>query len=110
MAGDVDGLSVGYREVKARTEKDARVLEELTLFEVSVVTFPANIEATVETVKSLNSKNELVDLLRGAGLAKAAAVRIAAGGWPALAGADHHEKARDLADLIDRATAAIKGL
>lgn len=109
VAGDVDGMSIGYREVRTRNEGQARVLEELALYEVSIVTFPANRDAAVDTIKALNSKSELVDLLRGAGLAKAAAARVAAGGWPALAGADH-QKAADLADIIERATAQIRGL
>lgn len=108
-AGDIDGLSIGYREVKARSEGDARVLDELDLYEVSPVTFQALRVATVETVKAVSSKSELVDLLRGAGLPKAAAVRVAAGGWPAIAGADH-QQATALADIIDAATAKFRSL
>lgn len=108
LAGDVDGLSIGYREVRAKTEGNVRVLHELTLYEVSVVTFPALPSATVSTVaKQVSSKSELVDLLREVGLPKAAAARVAAGGWPALAGADH-QKTDDLAAIIDAATAELR--
>lgn len=111
-AGDVDSMSIGYREVKARYEGNVRLLEELTLYEVSVVTFPANPAAAVETVKSvtLNSKSDLVDLLRQAGLAKAAAARVAAGGWPAIAGDADIPNTNGLADIIDRATAELRRL
>lgn len=40
-AGAIDGLSIGYRTVKAnKNEKGLRVLNELELWEVSLVTFP----------------------------------------------------------------------
>jgi HK97 family phage prohead protease len=40
-AGAIDGLSIGYRTVQARrNEKRQRVLTELDLWEVSLVTFP----------------------------------------------------------------------
>ena len=47
-AGAIDGLSIGYRTVKA--EKDAkgqRLLRELELWEVSLVTFPMLPEARI---------------------------------------------------------------
>ncbi|MEQ9693237.1 HK97 family phage prohead protease [Shimia sp. SDUM112013] len=40
-AGAIDGLSIGYRTVKAgKDEKGRRLLQELELWEVSLVTFP----------------------------------------------------------------------
>lgn len=40
-AGAIDGLSIGYRTVKARkNDKGQRLLDELELWEVSLVTFP----------------------------------------------------------------------
>jgi HK97 family phage prohead protease len=40
-AGAIDGLSIGYRTVKAtKNDKGLRVLSELELWEVSLVTFP----------------------------------------------------------------------
>lgn len=52
-AGALDGLSIGFRTVKAR--KDARGglrrIIEADLWEISVVTFPMLPEARVETVK-----------------------------------------------------------
>jgi HK97 family phage prohead protease len=40
-AGALDGLSIGYRTLKAsKTEKGQRLLTELELWEVSLVTFP----------------------------------------------------------------------
>ena len=40
-AGAIDGLSIGYRTVRAaKTDKGRRLLQELELWEVSLVTFP----------------------------------------------------------------------
>ncbi|MEE9389337.1 MAG: HK97 family phage prohead protease [Paracoccaceae bacterium] len=47
-AGAIDGLSIGYRTVKAQKDaKGQRVLSELELWEVSLVTFPMLPEARV---------------------------------------------------------------
>ena len=47
-AGAIDGLSIGYRTVKAeRDGKGHRLLSELELWEVSLVTFPMLPEARV---------------------------------------------------------------
>ena len=47
-AGAIDGLSIGYRTVKAeRDGKGQRLLSELELWEVSLVTFPMLPEARV---------------------------------------------------------------
>lgn len=47
-AGAIDGLSIGYRTVKAeRDGKGRRLLQELELWEVSLVTFPMLAEARV---------------------------------------------------------------
>jgi len=52
-AGALDGLSIGFRTVKGRTDPKTgiRRLSEIDLWEVSVVTFPMLPEARVETVK-----------------------------------------------------------
>ena len=47
-AGAIDGLSIGYRTVKAtKNARGQRLLEELELWEVSLVTFPMLPEARV---------------------------------------------------------------
>jgi uncharacterized protein len=48
-AGAIDGLSIGYRTVKAASDsKGQRMLSELELWEVSLVTFPMLAEARVQ--------------------------------------------------------------
>jgi HK97 family phage prohead protease len=39
-AGALDGLSIGFRQVKARRDGALRVLSRVDLWEVSIVTFP----------------------------------------------------------------------
>lgn len=52
-AGAICGLSIGYVPVKYHIDAQTgvRVLEEVALYEVSLVTFPANSAATVHAVK-----------------------------------------------------------
>lgn len=47
----IDGLSIGYDVVKQKHAEGARHLQELKLYEVSVVTFPMNEDAQVSSVK-----------------------------------------------------------
>lgn len=53
-AGAVSGLSIGYSPVRYKIDgvTGVRLLSEVDLFEVSLVTFPANSAATVTVVKS----------------------------------------------------------
>ncbi len=66
-AGVVDGLSIGFRTVKSTWEDgvDYRTLNEVDLWEISVVTFPANPRARIDNVKSLRDAEKL---LRDVGL------------------------------------------
>jgi HK97 family phage prohead protease len=109
-AGDLSGLSIGYRATRTRRSGAARVLTEVELGEVSLVAMPANRRARIREVKAdqplmLKSRAELRDVLLSAGLARAAAEKIAAAGWPALATINPETEAKaELAALI-RATA-----
>jgi HK97 family phage prohead protease len=52
-AGALDGLSIGFRTVKGRTDPTSGVrrLDKIDLWEISIVTFPMLPEARVSTVK-----------------------------------------------------------
>ena len=65
-AGALDGLSIGYRTVRGRTDAKTgiRSLIEVDLWEISVVTFPLLPEARVEAVKS--GRAALLAAIRGA--------------------------------------------
>ena len=76
--GALSGLSIGYsvidQEYDAKTETN--YLKEVELFEISVVTFPCNDRARIQTVKSafdegeLPTKSEIEELLRDAGFSR----------------------------------------
>lgn len=51
----INGLSIGYEVVKQKHADGARHLQELKLFEVSVVTFPMNEDAQVASVKAFDA-------------------------------------------------------
>jgi HK97 family phage prohead protease len=61
--GLLDGISIGYETVKRRYEKGVRHLQELKVFEISLVTFPANELARVSSIKeaSLNARLRSVE-------------------------------------------------
>lgn len=63
--GAISGLSIGYNVVKSSKEEienseDIRKLKEVELWEISIVTFPANVLANITSVKSLNSQIDLL--------------------------------------------------
>jgi len=72
-AGAIDGLSIGYRTTKAsKNDKGQRLLTELELWEVSLVTFPmlpsARVSAKGDTPDVQDSLRELAAVLDGARL------------------------------------------
>lgn len=79
--GGVKGLSIGYDVVTyERDEKrKVRLLKEVDLWEISLVTFPANTHARVTSVKAIEeakTERELEEALREASLSKSAAQYI----------------------------------
>ncbi len=72
-AGALDGLSIGYRTVRAsKSDAGHRVLTELELWEVSLVTFPmlpgARVASKGESPSLAEDLGELARLLEGARL------------------------------------------
>ena len=67
-AGAIDGLSIGYRTVQAERDRQGRrVLTEVELWEVSLVTFPMLREAKVgRKSEEIGAGEELAEALRAA--------------------------------------------
>ncbi|MCL4065335.1 HK97 family phage prohead protease [Pseudomonas sp. GX19020] len=65
-AGDIDGLSIGYRirGYEVDEEKNTWTLTKLDLHEVSIVSIGANESATIEAVKSGRLIHEVSEKLR----------------------------------------------
>jgi HK97 family phage prohead protease len=59
----VDGLSIGYDAVRKEMKDGRRHLQEIKLFEVSLVTFPMNPAALVTSVKSETDDSDLREIL-----------------------------------------------
>lgn len=81
----VQGLSIGFNSMKERYEypkekRPIRYLEEIELFEISIVGFPANVHANVTSVKSAlemaMTEREVEIALRESGVSIAAAQYI----------------------------------
>lgn len=91
-AGSLGGLSIGYMltDYDYDSAKDAFILKELDLWEVSLVTFPANEEARISNVKSILEKGEIPNpseferALREVGLSRSKAKAFMSGGYSAI--------------------------
>jgi uncharacterized protein len=108
--GALNGLSIGYRATKTyRGENGGRVITEAELWEVSLVTFPANEAATVTAIKA-NSQADVARALKAAGFTNRAAEKIASGGFPALRGDTFNEtQFTELAAMLRAAAKNMKG-
>lgn len=82
--GALDGLSIGFRTKKSDLDEETgeRLITEAKLYEVSLVTFPANEDARVYDVKNgWLSPREIERALRDAGASRAQAKRFVAEGY-----------------------------
>ena len=78
-AGAINGLSIGYSTVlEERDINRVNHIKEIDLWEVSLVTFPANAESTVTHIKTIR---EFEKFLRDSGFSRQEAVRIASSGF-----------------------------
>ena len=87
MASDWDGLSIGEGTVNAvRGAKGERLLKELDIWEVSLVTFPMLPSARIDAVKAagLTERDFERMLTQDAGLSRSVARRLMAGGYDAV--------------------------
>lgn len=108
----VQGMSIGYREIDVdpSSNGEARKLNELELYEASVVSFPANRRARVETVKqilldgNLPSMPEFEKYLREAGFSKTQAAAIASRGL------SHLLRSESVSDQANDAAALLRAL
>lgn len=99
QAGALSGLSIGYRPVRYTIDAKTgvRTITELKLYEISLVTFPANRHARVRRLKAVtpHSIRELEAILRDAGCSRAEAKALAAKGFGGLARREAGEPALD---------------
>lgn len=80
--GAINGLSIGFisKQWSYDVESDVRTLTEVDLWEVSLVTFPANEKARVTNVKSspddVHTRKDAEGILRQAGFSKSDATAL----------------------------------
>lgn len=104
----IGGMSIGYRLKKYERDTDADTTDllEIDLWEVSLVTFPANEAATVSNVKdalaagSLPSLSEFEQFLRDAGFSKSQATAVASHGLRQMLRDAACPMAKDIFDTI----------
>lgn len=106
----VRGLSIGFETKKSHPDDKrpgVRFLDEIDLWEVSVVNFPANRRSLVQSVKTIldggnvPTVREFEEFLRDAGFSKSLATAIAGKATPHLRG-DPEAKANDVISFLEK--------
>lgn len=108
-SGAISGLSIGFNTIVEEFDKKENIitLKEVELWEVSIVTFPANDAARVEAVKSiciggnLPTVRDFEDYLREAGFSKSHAAAIATHGLGKLLREAEVKGAVDVKSIVD---------
>ena len=61
-SGAVDSMSIGFKTLKSRRDatRGTRIIEEVDLYEISLVTFPANPKARVTSYKTDGLREQLL--------------------------------------------------
>jgi HK97 family phage prohead protease len=88
----VDGMSIGFNSVVEEWNSDTKLLtlKEIDLWEVSIVTFPANQESLITEVRSMfvegsaPSIKEIEEVLRDAGFSRSQAKALVGHGYAGL--------------------------
>ena len=109
-----NGLSIGYYPIRWKNrdkpEDPRRTLEEIKLVEVSLVTFPANGKARVESVKSFPDKRFIENTLCDAGISRSQAKRLVASGYDTAFGhCDDDADAAEIRAMIQRNIKSLRG-
>lgn len=111
--GALRGMSIGYVPKVSEVDKKSgiTVLKEVDLWEISLVTFPANPAAKVTQVRSVRDFERM--LTRDAGFSRSEALIIINEGFKALEGtrdaADDEAALKALADNISRSINILTG-
>lgn len=111
-AGAVKGMSIGYTAKESEWEGNIRKLKEVKLYEVSLVTFPANELATVTSVKSRpETIREFEAKLRDSfGFSREEASRIALDGYKAFETREASKDAEPTDELMPHVAEFVESL
>lgn len=104
--GLLSGFSIGYSVDDFEIDKKGRrLLQGLTLWEGSIVTFPANEKAQLTDIKSIATVRDFEKFLRESGFSKSQATQIASKGFTSL-----QDDQRDSDNEAEELKTALKGL
>ncbi len=111
--GAINGLSVGFvtKAYEYDTETDVRTLTEVDLWEVSLVTFPANSKARITNIKSadeIGAPKDAERILRDAGFSKSDATAYVS--RVMRMGEDRRDAAKSTAIALQAANRLLKSL
>lgn len=111
--GAIDAMSIGFylMDYDIDRQKDVRILKEIDLFEVSLVTFPANEAAKIAAVKNNGlprTKREFEKFLREAGYSRDEARNIASTGYDDVKGGHREDGSEALINSISTLTHRLK--
>ena len=106
-AGSITGMSIGYalNDYEYDKEKEAFILKDIDLWEISLVTFPANEDARISDVKHSLALGEapraktVERLLRDAGFSRQQAKTFMSKGYSGIACRDDEDIAEALSNL-----------
>jgi HK97 family phage prohead protease len=107
--GALNGLSIGFSVEKCKLDEKSKVREitEISLFETSIVTIPAQSSARVTDVKSVLNIRHLEAVLRDAGLSRTEAKALLSEGYRSFS-AQRDAEEEELKEAIRNLTHVIR--
>lgn len=106
--GALRGLSIGYTVNNERYDGKVRVLADVELHEVSLVTIGMNARARITTLKEIGGARDIATILQGAGLSGRQAKVATGAAWRSInEQSDEAAGDAELAALIQSATARL---
>lgn len=99
--GGLGGLSIGYRTIRADFKGDARLLQEVELWEISLVSFPMLDSARIDAVKAADLTERELErrLTQDAGLSRSVARALMSGGFKSIRSVRDAGQEQDLSEL-----------
>lgn len=114
----VDGLSIGFNSVVEEWNNEEKILtlKEIDLWEVSIVTFPANSESLITEVRSMFAEGvpsikEIEEILRDAGFSRSQAKALVGHGYAGLLRDAESQSAKGIGkSVLDEIVSEIKSI
>lgn len=99
--GALSGLSIGYRTIRADFKGDARLIQEVELWEISLVSFPMLDSARIDAVKAAELTDREIErkLTQDAGFTRSVARALMSGGIKAIRSERDAGQEQDLSEL-----------